>query len=71
MTRAEALPLARSIAAGVCAADGCSDDFCAYMRDGSYDDHREVLAAQAALVVATNRSDLAKRKLAAVVAEAA
>lgn len=56
MTRDEALPLARNIAAGVCAADGCSEDFCRYMREGSYDDHREVLAAQAALVVGARKA---------------
>ena len=57
MTRTDALPLARQIAAGICAADGCSENFCTYMRDGSYDDSREVMAAQAAIVVATQNAE--------------
>ena len=57
MTRQEALPLARTIAAGVCALDGCSEDYCDFMRNGSYDDHREVMSAQAAIVVATRNAE--------------
>ena len=56
MTREEALVLARKVAAAVCELDGCSDDFCNYMRDGSYDDHREVQAALAAAKLAARLS---------------
>lgn len=59
MTPTEALPIARNLAAAVCELDGCSAEFCAYMRDGSYDDHREVQAAVAGMV---NGHRLASRK---------
>lgn len=49
-SRAEAMPDARRIASAVCELAGCAEAFCKYMRDGSYDDHREVQSALAALM---------------------
>jgi len=51
MTRAEALIIARHIAAGACAMRGCSPAYCTMMQDGRIDDATEVQAALAALTI--------------------
>jgi hypothetical protein len=49
VTREEALPLARKIAAAACELDNCSDNFCQFIRDGRMDNQREVKLALAAV----------------------
>lgn len=57
MTRAEALIIARHIAAGAQAMGGCSPAYCEMTRDGRCDDTAEVQAAHAALLLSeTHRS---------------
>ncbi len=56
MTRSDALPIARRIAAAVREAEGADEHYCRYMREGAYDDCSEVQIAVAALVVGAKSS---------------
>lgn len=58
MTRTEALPHARRIAAAVCESLGQGETYCKLMRGGAYDDDHEVQIALAALVAAPRLSPL-------------
>lgn len=55
MTREEALQIARSLAAAAFALHGSSDDYCQYVRGGSFDADPCVQAALAALVLDEHR----------------
>ena len=50
MTRTEALPIARRLAAAVCELNGNAADYCSFMREGAYDDDSIVQAALAGLI---------------------
>lgn len=49
MTRDEALPLARKVAAAVCELDNCTASFVEFVREGRMDEQREVKLALAAI----------------------
>jgi len=67
MNRADALPLARRLAAAVCDIDTDTAGYADYMREGKYDDEREVQCALAG-VLAGHR--LAMRAKPVLVADA-
>ncbi len=55
MTRTEALPIARNLAAAVCELNGNAPDYCTFMREGAYDEDSIVQAAVAGLVIGSRK----------------
>ncbi len=63
MTRTEALPLARNIAAAVHELNGDAPDYCTFMREGAYDGDHVVQAAIAGLVIGARKAREAARPI--------